>query len=243
MEILHSRMLREYYTIIKNHYDSSSVMGETLMSPTTDIIKELSERLHKVILEEAEKSAQGEIALILDADQEDDELAKDDVENVIEKEIMLLQIDIIKAVLIYILAIPHERDAQLLSYIHENSITTILEKLNTDSRFEELILIFYVRYLVCKSEGLISSYVESKTQNENKIIWNIAYNKGMNSIADLAKQAFIELYEDLVDTHGYCEKVWSVLDKFINENTCLVYFEQNEIDTSNLSYLKMVKHY
>ena len=242
MEILRRNMMTNYYKIIKSYYNDNVVSEKTLLNPSTKIIEETLDSLVTTILEQAEKSTEGDINFMLEQDGEDAEIDKEEVEEMIEKNILLNQIDVIRVVLINIIAFPTDMGNKILKYISERSITTILDEFNTNHNFQKSIIFYYIQYLVSKSEGLLSSYKESNILNEYKIVWNLAYHKGVDSLADLAKQAFIELYEDLLEVYGHTNKVWSMLDRFIYGDTNHIYFTQNEIDVNNKAYLKVVKN-
>lgn len=244
MLALHRHMIQNYYAIIKAHYDQDSFKGSFLMNPPAEIIEETIHVLHNLIIDEATETAQNQISCyqdVIDDENEDEEELKEDAKYIIEKKVVQYQIDVLKAVLTYVLAYNHERGNEIINYMVQTNITDVINRLNTDSIFEKEMILYYIRYLVCKSEAMLSSYVEEKIERENMLVYNLAYNKGISTIADLAKQAFMDLYEDLKDTHGFVEKVWSMLDRFINENVCLNYFEENNIDTSDKNYLQMVK--
>ena len=242
MLALHRKMIQNYYGIVKAHYNQDTFKGSFLMNPPTEILEETTSVLHELIVDEATETARNQLACFEDViNDESEEELKEDAAAIIEKETVHYQIDVLRAVLIYALAYAHERGNEIINYMVQTNITDAINRFNTDPVFESEMVLYYIRYLVCKSEAMISSYVEEKIERENMLVYNLSYNKGISTIADLAKQAFIDLYEDLKDTHGYGEKMWSMLDRFINENVCLNYFEENNIDTSDKNYLQMVK--
>lgn len=238
---LHRKMLLNYYGIIKANYNKETFNKDVLLNPPSYIFEQAKKALYKLILSTATDTANIELGIYQSCEESEEEMEEYEKESLTEKEAVISQINIIRAGLIYVDVFPSTDGNEFISYINKNSITTVLDRINSDSDFEDKVILYFLRYLVAKSEAWISSEKENRVILENKLIENLSYNKGMVSITDLAMQAFIDLYEDLIEVNGYTEKVWNVLDNFIISNACNNYLEQNGIDTQDTNNLKIIK--
>lgn len=236
---LHKRMIANYYRNLKENY-SEDVIKHGIMNPSQKVIEAFNDDLENELRAQATLLSQAEINEIRSLDADDAE-TEQEVKYIIEKDVTELLIGILKCALIYNIAFPSEYGNELVQYIDSTSITEVLNRYNYEGSFKNEINLNYIKYLVSKAEALITSYQESVIISQTKTIWNLSYNKGMTSIAELAKLSFLELYEDLLDVYDSTQIFWEKLDLFIKEDIYLNYFEQNGIDTSDKKYLKLIK--
>lgn len=245
MDEISVRMLHLYLTMVNERYKGENITLDILMNPQVELLDEFQDILAGEIVDISKINANKSIQL--DIEQFGTLPTQDRIDSqndyFLAKETLLRYIDILQDVYIYLYLNPSSENEEFLNALINANTENVVSHFLDDGDIAYKLLTCYIRYLVCKSEALITSAEEHDAIQNNRFIWNISNTKGYDTLSDMIRTTIMELYNDLINVHGLNRDVYKVMDEFLLGNSRLHYFMQNGIDVRNKKYLEIVKKY
>lgn len=247
---INEKMLKTYTLLMQERFPDTKLTFEVLMNPSDEIIDEFQ----SILINEVTDYSVGAAKVDLDRDLEyygsryDEEPTRAYIDSrkdyFMTKEVFQTYIDILEGVYIYLVLNPTPENEEFLNaLISADTENVVNHFLDDEGNIVKQLITCYVRYLMCRSEALITKVAEREVIENHKFIWNINNSKGYDTLSDMLRGAVWDLYNDLKNIHGDAKEIYMILDEFIYSNTRLAYFVQNGINPNNKQYLNMIKNY
>lgn len=150
--------------------------------------------------------------------------------------------DVIASTLIYIFSYPDAKGEKLCNFILLQDIETTVDMLNGDADFTELVLRYYIKYLVAKDKLLISERQESKLYRKYSALRNIYSYKGFTTINDAIREILMNVYLDYTNTHSSETMPVDIYDRLLNTNELDSYLKEAGIAIGNSKTVCYIKN-
>ena len=254
MRRLDARIIKEYYSIIKEQSASKWITNSDLLNPSDEMLNIFIEMFFKNIktfsMEEAKRQLEKKDKT------ENDSTFDEELESIIEDKGFKLCTEVLEDILVYVISTDYKDGKDLLEYILNTDIDIVVKELNSNLNFARLALKYYLKYLVSKSEFIISTDQENLIWESHRFLGRLIENRGYSTLNDTARNVLMDLYFDIANASAEMEDYelvdiptvervdetfCSYFDEMLASNIRNIYFKQNGIDTSNKEYMEMIK--
>ena len=237
-------MLNFYYTMMSEYLGKKELSEDDVLNATDEQVLELFDVLNHEIIDMAKKKAND----IITEDMDDLKVVPEEDEvNAMynyhfNNEILLAYVDVFEAILVFATIYKGSADESVINSIINNNLASTLDRLLNDDDYKLKMTKIFIYYLVSRKEGYITGVEERETINANRYLWNLANNKGFDTLSDYIRIAILDFHKDMSEINSV-EDTFKSIDKFILYNHRPKYYIQNGLDMSDADYAKIIKKY
>lgn len=234
--------VNEYYDLIYTEFgEDDDLQGYDIEEPTQDVVARMTGIFFNNIRGYAETFVTQTYQEHITSENTNDDDLRKEVQKTYLDTIKDVYISIFEDVTIYHLLYPSKEGEELINYIIGQSIETCIENMSNDIDFAHTIIDSYLRYLVKRSQFIISDNQEKALWDDTPILRCIIDNKGYSTISDIAREILMDLYYDYSQNYPEDDRMYLIYDQLFTGSSKDIYLLQNGIDTNNLEQVKLVK--
>lgn len=243
MRDISKKLLNRYLILMQERLQGKIITINDLLNPSIDIVDEFQH----ILIVEVNDSARATTNNITEAvsqsiDADDDELSNE-CEIMFTKNVFLAYVDILEGIFLYLIFSHNSDDEKFLNELVQHSSDELTNMIIDDGDTSQRLILCYIKYLIFKSESLITNQEEEFIIENNRFLSYLADYKGYNTIADLLRSSIMDLYYDQLLTRGINRESFRVIDNLIYSDMLNMYFSQNGINTNDKGYLDGMKKY